>query len=98
MVTACLLGTFGFFGFVSPTMTPVSGFVPSVLVSIMVADSVHIITSFSHFYRSGLDKVQAIKESLQLNILPVSITSATTFIGFLCLNFSDSPPYRALGG
>ena len=97
MVTACLLGTFGFFGMVSPVLTPVSGFVPSVLLSIMVADSVHILTSFFHAHRSGLEKIAAIRESLLINFLPVTITSVTTFIGFLCLNFSDSPPYRALG-
>lgn len=97
MVTACLMGTFGFFGLVAPKLTPVSSFVPSILLSIMVADSVHILTSFFHAYRSGLEKAEAIKESLQINFLPVTITSATTFIGFLCLNFSDSPPYRALG-
>ena len=97
MVTSCLIGTFGFFGLVAPILTPVSGFVPSVLLSIMVADSVHLLTSFFHAYRSGLDKNASIKESLQINFLPVTITSATTFIGFLCLNFSDSPPYQALG-
>lgn len=97
MVSACLLGTFGFFGFVDPVLTPVSGFVPSVLLSIMVADSVHILSSFFQAYRDGSDKEASIKASLHINLLPVTITSATTFIGFLCLNFSDSPPYRALG-
>ncbi len=53
MVSACLLGTFGFFGFIAPVLTPVSGFVPGVLLSIMVADSVHILTSFFHSYHSG---------------------------------------------
>ena len=97
MVTACLAGTFGFFGFVAPVLTPVSGFAPSVLLSIMVADSVHILSSFFQAYRNDSDKLAAIRTSLHINLLPVTITSATTFIGFLCLNFSDSPPYRALG-
>lgn len=97
MVTACLTATFGFYGFVDPVLTPVAGFAPSVLLTIMVADSVHILSSFFYASRRGKDRVAAIKESLEINLLPVTITSVTTFIGFLCLNFSDSPPYRALG-
>jgi uncharacterized protein len=97
MVSACLIVTFGFFGFIDPILTPVAGFVPSILLSIIVADSVHILSSFSHAYHSDQNKLQAIRDSLDINLLPVTITSATTIVGFLCLNFSDSPPYRALG-
>ena len=97
MVSACLVSTFGFFGFVDPVLTPVAGFVPSVLLSIMVADSVHILSSYYYSRHAGREKVEAIKESLRINLLPVTITSVTTMIGFLFLNFSDSPPYRALG-
>jgi len=34
---------------------------------------------------------------VRINFLPVSITSVTTIVGFLALNFSDSPPYWHLG-
>ena len=34
---------------------------------------------------------------MRVNFLPVSITSLTTIVGFLALNFSDSPPYWHLG-
>jgi len=96
MVSACLIAIFGIFGFLDPVLTPVAGFVPSILLSIMVADSVHILSSFSYAY-TDKDKQSAIKKSLNINLLPITITSVTTIIGFLCLNFSDSPPYRALG-
>jgi len=36
-------------------------------------------------------------ESLRINIQPVFLTSLTTAIGFLSLNFSDSPPFHDLG-
>ena len=42
-------------------------------------------------------QTKAIVESLKINFLPVTITSATTIVGFLALNFSDSPPYWHLG-
>ena len=39
----------------------------------------------------------AVVESLRDNAWPVFLTTATTMIGFLSLNASDSPPFRILG-
>jgi len=36
-------------------------------------------------------------ESLRINLQPIMITSLTTAIGFLSMNFSDAPPFRDLG-
>ena len=47
--------------------------------------------------RQGLGKKEAIRESLRINALPVTITSLTTVVGFLGLNFSDAPPFHDLG-
>ena len=47
--------------------------------------------------RHGKPKYEAIRESLRVNHQPVFITSLTTAIGFLSLNFSDSPPFQDLG-
>ena len=97
LITVCLVSTFGFFGWVSPVLTPIAGFAPSILLSIMVADSVHVLVSYFHNLREGQVKKRAIIESLKLNFMPILITSVTTMIGFLSLNFSASPPYRDLG-
>ena len=42
-------------------------------------------------------KHAAIAESLRINLQPVFLTSITTAIGFLTMNFSDAPPFRDLG-
>jgi uncharacterized protein len=97
LITACLVSTFGFFGWISPVLTPIAGFAPSILLSIMVADSVHIITSYYQFRASDDDKKSALIKSLSINYTPVLVTSITTIIGFLTLNFSSSPPYQDLG-
>ncbi|WP_444996519.1 efflux RND transporter permease subunit [Aliikangiella sp. IMCC44359] len=97
LITTCLISTFGIFGWVAPVLTPIAGFAPSILLSIMVADSVHILVNYLHQLNEGVDKKQAILASLELNMMPVLITSLTTMIGFLSLNFSASPPYRDLG-
>ncbi|WP_196139987.1 RND family transporter [Aliikangiella sp. G2MR2-5] len=97
LISLCLISTFGFFGWISPVLTPIAGFTPSILLSIMVADSVHLLVTYYRHIQSGESKNKAILESLKLNFMPVLITSVTTIIGFLSLNFSASPPYQALG-
>jgi len=67
------------------------------LLSIMVADSVHILTTFFHQMNLGEFKRKAIATSLQVNFMPILVTSITTIIGFMSLNFSSSPPYQDLG-
>ncbi len=97
LITTCLICTFGLFGWVAPILTPIAGFAPSILLSIMVADSVHVLVSYFHQMKLGDSKKVAIATSLKLNFMPILVTSITTIIGFISLNFSASPPYQALG-
>lgn len=91
---AATMGTYGWFGMI---LTPVAGWVPSVVMTIAVADSVHILITYYHHLGQGMERREAIRETMRINANPVFITSLTTVIGVLCLNFSDSPPYRDLG-
>jgi predicted RND superfamily exporter protein len=47
--------------------------------------------------QEGRSKNDALRESLRINFQAVVITSLTTIVGFLSLNFSDSPPFWHLG-
>jgi predicted RND superfamily exporter protein len=47
--------------------------------------------------RKGKSRYEAIAESVRVNLQPVFLTSITTAIGFLTMNFSDVPPFRDLG-
>lgn len=97
LVSFSIIVTMGIYGWFNYTMAPVAGWVPSIIMTIAVADSVHILISYFHSLRYGLERHDALRESLRINLNPVFITSITTIIGVLCLNFSDSPPYRDLG-
>ncbi|MDH5180078.1 MAG: MMPL family transporter [Gammaproteobacteria bacterium] len=88
---------FGVYGWAGTILTPVAGWVPSIVMTIGVADCVHILISYFHGLRNGMSRQNAVRESLRINTNPVFITSLTTIIGVLCLNFSDSPPYQDLG-
>ncbi len=87
----------GIAGLLGIKMTPVSATAPTIILTLAIADSIHLLISALSSMREGLDKRAAIIESLRINFLPVSITSITTIVGFLCLNFSDSPPFWDFG-
>ena len=70
---------------------------PIIILTLAVADCVHILSTWMTELRSGSDKKTAMRESLRVNFIPVFLTSITTAIGFLSLNSSDSPPFGDLG-
>ncbi len=88
----------GFLGLAGIKLTPSSASFPTIVLTLAVADSIHILVTFLHNIRKkGLPKNFAIVESLRLNFMPVFITSITTIIGFLSMNFGDVPPFADLG-
>ena len=87
----------GWAGFAGISLTPISGSAPIIILTLAIADSIHILISLRNAMRDGMTKHEAIVEALRVNFLPVSITSLTTVIGFLALNFSDAPPFWHLG-
>jgi predicted RND superfamily exporter protein len=84
-------------GFAGVKLTPIAMSAPIVILTLAVADSIHILLSLRGLMREGFGKAEALVEAVRVNFLPVSITSLTTIVGFLSLNFSDSPPYWHLG-
>jgi predicted RND superfamily exporter protein len=92
--TLVAMGVAGFFGV---KLTPIAMSAPIVILTLAVADSIHILMSLKSLMREGMAKTEALIEAVRINFLPVGITSLTTIVGFLSLNFSDSPPYWHLG-
>ena len=92
-----ILTTVGSAGWAGMVFSPLTSGVPVVVMVLTVAHSIHIITAVLLGMGRGLDRRAAIAESLRSNAWPVFLTSATTIIGFLSLNSSDSPPVKVLG-
>ena len=87
----------GFAGWTGTVFNPANSGVPIIIMTIAVADSIHIITATLAGVSRGLGRNEAIIESLRSNAWPVFLTSVTTAGGFLTLNASDSPPFHVLG-
>lgn len=78
-------------------LTPPTASTPTIITTLAVADSIHLLVSMIVGMREGKTKREAIIYSLQLNMMPVFLTSVTTALGFLSMNFADSPPLQELG-
>jgi predicted RND superfamily exporter protein len=92
--SACAMGIAGYYGI---NLTPPSLIAPNVILTLAVADSLHVIMTMMENMRAGMDKKAAIRESIRVNFFAVFITSFTSAIGFLTLNTLDSPPFWHLG-
>lgn len=84
-------------GFLAIGLTPVSASAPTIVLTLAIADSIHILMSMRQRMRDGLPKRDAIVDAVRTNFLAVTITSLTTIIGFMALNLSDAPPFGHLG-
>lgn len=97
IISSSILVTLGLCGWSHTAISTISAMAPTIIMTLAVADSVHVLISFQRYLVAGLTKVEAIKNSLEHNIKPMFLTCLTTFVGFITMNFSDSPNYREFG-
>ena len=97
LLIAVILSGFGFAGWTGMKLYGESGAALFVLMAVTVAHAVHIIEVMQSALSQGMDRKQAAIHAVELNVWPVFLTSLTTAIGFLSLNFSEMPPFRIMG-
>jgi len=98
VISFSIVSAMGMAGILGLTIAGPVATAPTIILTLAVADSVHFLVTLRHEMRvNGREKRDAIVESLRINFQPIFITSLTTAIGFLSLNFSEVPPFRALG-
>ncbi len=97
VIIPSILVAMGFAGWLGVGLTPPSASAPTIIMTLAVADSIHILVTMLNKMKAGMEKNEALAYSLRVNMKPVFLTSITTALGFLCLNFSDAPPFGDLG-
>jgi predicted RND superfamily exporter protein len=97
VIVLSMLTGLGLAGWLGLSMNIASVNAPTLILTLAVADSIHVLATMLHQMRLGTAKHEAIAESLRINFQPVLLTSVTTAVGFLSMNFSDAPPFRHLG-
>ena len=71
--------------------------IPSFVTAIAIADAMHLYLAWIYYKMKGIDNKEAVTIALKTNILPISLTSFTTAIGFASLGLSAIEPISTLG-
>jgi predicted RND superfamily exporter protein len=97
VILLTVAGTLGIGGWLGYFLSTATVNVPVVVMTIAVADCVHLVSSTQFAMRHGKTRREAVRFAMDLNLMPIFITSATTAIGFLTLMFSESPALADFG-
>ena len=97
VIISSIVATMGLSGWAGMFLSTATVNVPTLVLTLAVADCVHVIVTMRQAMQRGMEKAQAIQYSIKLNAMPILITSVTTAIGFLMMNMSDSPVLRDFG-
>ena len=88
------IGAVGWSGF---AFNQISNMGPLVVLTIAMAHGIHIISIYLQGLHEGLSKVDALEQSLRLNLQPVTLATVTTAMGFLSLNYCSSAGIYGFG-
>jgi predicted RND superfamily exporter protein len=112
VIAATTITSMGLGGWMGFSLNASTGVAPILIMTLALAHSVHLIISTQRVLRSGAasggsvpdgqatDRIapqEAVFVALRLKLLPMSLASFTTLIGFLALHFSEAPPFQELG-
>ncbi|WP_102502345.1 efflux RND transporter permease subunit [Vibrio lentus] len=97
VIISSIVATMGLSGWAGMFLSTATVNVPTLVLTLAVADCVHVIVTMRQAMQRGMEKARAIQYSIKLNAMPILITSVTTAIGFLMMNMSDSPVLRDFG-
>jgi predicted RND superfamily exporter protein len=92
--SASAMGVAGWLGYV---INPASIAAPIIIMTVNMAAAVRIVTTAMSELGQGKTKLDAIRIALRIHVRPVTLTNATSAIGFLSMNLAEAPPFRDLG-
>lgn len=91
------LTAFGIAGWLKIPLSATSAPSSNIIMTVAVADCIHILSSFFALLHKGRSRIEAMAESVRTNFFPVMLTSLTTALGVLTFNFNESPNFHHLG-
>ncbi len=97
MMILAVAGAIGLAGWLDIAFSPSSIPAPTILLTVVVADAVHILTGYYSALERSHSRKDAMMESIAINFKAILFTNLTTAIGFLSMNFSEAPPFQDLG-
>ena len=92
-----IIGALGMAFWFGIELTPPSFSAIMIIPTMAIADSVHVLMNYLLMRQEGEGREEAMVDSIRINFQPIFLTSITTAIGFMSMNFSDAPPFHDLG-
>ncbi len=96
-VLGAVIAAFGVFGWAGGELNAASTSAPTIIIGLGVASLFHLVLATVRAREEGKSRHAAPMIARSREWKPITLTLFTTAIGFACLNFADSPPFRALG-
>ena len=91
------LAGLGALGWMGSSLNSVTVLSPLLIMTLAVASAVHVLAACRQNMVETADRKEWVRKALTDHMGAIIIACVTTAIGFFCLNFSISPPFRELG-
>jgi uncharacterized protein len=89
--------TMGAAGWMGVTLNSASSTVPIIVLTLVVASSMHLFTHYARFRQTEADSTAALYAALNANAIPIFLTAVTSSASLLSLQTISSPPVRDIG-
>lgn len=98
LVGLSIISAFGVEGHLGIELSSIIAALPAILIAIGLADSIHILITYRHFYIfDRMNEHDAAIAALKKNFIPTLLTTLTTAIGFFSLTSTEIKPIYNLG-
>ncbi len=92
-----VVATMGAAGWLGVTLNSASSTVPIIVLTLVVASSMHLFTHYARFRQTEADSTAALYAALNANAIPILLTALTSSASLLSLQAISSPPVRDIG-
>ena len=97
VVIVGMILTLGVAGLIGWPLTMLVVMLPTVLISVTIADSVHVLSAAESMRRDIPDRAAAMRKAIRHLLVPCAYTALTTVLGFLSTIGSGIPPMWQTG-
>ena len=87
----------GIGGWLGVELNSASSTVPIIVLTLVIASSMHLYTHYLRARSTGTEQYQALHAALSANFVPILLTSLTTALSLVSLLLINSPPIQDIG-
>jgi len=97
VIVAAVTSSLGFAGHIGIKFNNMLTLLPNTLTAICIADSIHLLVTFYHRLKQGFAPQEAAYRAFVKDLVPITLTSLSTTIGFFSLIPTELIPVKSLG-